>query len=132
MNGVSNMAVSLAALTLVAAAAIGGYLGYNRANSAPGGAFDESAISSTPTSVAAKTASPIPDSTPPPPVPDETFIRKIAREEVQAALHPKRAAPVVDDSSDSSDDSSDADTPAPPASPPATLVIPPPPSQPQQ
>jgi hypothetical protein len=56
-------------------------------------------------------------------VPDETFIRRIAREEVQSALHPKRAAPPpdADDGSDTSQDA-DADNHAPPA--PALNVTP--------
>lgn len=126
MNGVSNSAVSLAALLLVATAGLGLYLGYSRAQATPGGSADESTVTPTTAAVAAKTASPIPDSAPAPAAPDETFIRKIAREEVQAALHPRRAAPAASASDDSDDDDdTDADShpaaaaaPAPPPAPP--------------
>ena len=130
MGGVSRSAVGAAGFLLIAAAALGLYLGYSRASSEPGGSSGDSGFGVATTSVVAKTASPIPDSAPPPPVPDEAFIRKIAREEVQSALHPKRAAPTVadtDDSSDSSDDSdTDTHTSPPTANPPPSS----PPSQP--
>ncbi len=121
MDGVSRSAVGFAGLLLIASAALGAYLGYNRAVAAPGGAAVDSLGAATP-SIAAKTASAIPDSAPPP-VPDETFIRKIAREEVQSALHPKKPAPAPDDSDDSADDS-DADHPSTLA-PPAQVAAPP-------
>jgi hypothetical protein len=56
-------------------------------------------------------------------VPDETFIRKIAREEVQSALHPKRAAPApdADDGSDTSDDTA-ADSHGPPTAAPVNII----------
>ena len=130
MVGVSRSFVGLAVVALVASAALGLYFGFSRTTAAPGGAASDAVSTLTTTTVAAKAASAIPDSAPAAPVPDETFIRKIAREEVQSALHPKRAAPPpdADDGSDTSDDTA-ADSHGPPMAPvnvaPTPLVVPP-------
>jgi hypothetical protein len=89
------------ALILVLVAGLGGYIGYSRVAPPPGGG-DASAQVSTAT-VAAKAATPIPDS-PAAAVPDEAYIRRIAREEAEAALHPKHATPAPDANDDASDD----------------------------
>jgi hypothetical protein len=113
----------VAGVLLVASAAMGLYIGYSRTAATPAGASHDAASSVQAATVPAKTASAIPDSVPVAPVPDETFIRRIAREEVQSALHPKRAAPPpdADDGSDTSDPS-DTDSHAAPA--PAVNVTP--------
>ncbi len=131
MTSMSKGAVSLAAIALVVTAGLGSYLGYSRASAAPGG--DGVASGANTPALAAKTASPIPDAAAA--APDEAFIRKIAQEEVQTALHPKKA--VVADKDDSDDDSDDhgpaapptvaAVTPAPAPASPATPPPPPPP-----
>ncbi|MGC1305093.1 MAG: hypothetical protein WA840_22220, partial [Caulobacteraceae bacterium] len=86
MTSMSKGAVSLAAIALVVSAGLGSYLGYSRAAAAPGG--DAENVGSSTPALAAKTASAIPDAATA--APDEAFIRKIAQEELQAALHPKR------------------------------------------
>jgi hypothetical protein len=118
MTSMSRGSIWMAAFTLVVVAAIGGYLGYNKATGAPGG--DIGAGAATP--IAAKTASPIPDGAAAP-VPDEAFIRKIAQDEIQNTLHPKKpaVAKAADDSSD--DDNSDDHGPVP-AAPSAGAVTP--------
>ena len=129
MVGVSRSFVGLAVVAMVASAAFGLYFGFSRTTAAPGAASSDTSTVTTAT-VAAKTASAIPDSAPVAPVPDETFIRKIAREEVQSALHPKRTTPKpdADDGSDTSDDTA-ADSHGPPMAPvnvsPAPLAVPP-------
>jgi hypothetical protein len=110
MTSMSRSTVWLAAFTLVVAAVLGSYLGYSRASAAPGGG-GQSAGNATPT-LAAKTASPIPGAVNA--APDEAFIRKIAQEELQSALHPKHTA-VAKDDSDDNDDSDDHGPAAPPS-----------------
>ena len=130
MGGISRSTVFLASLLLAASAVLGLYLGYSRASAAPGGAAGDQDYSTAAATIAPKTAAPIPDSAPPAPVPDEAFIRKIAREEVQAAAHPHRSAPAADnDDSDSSDDT-DATPDAAGATPPPAAANTPPPSPP--
>jgi hypothetical protein len=116
MLGVSRSVVGLAGVVLVASAALGFYIGYSRTAATPAGASHDAASSVQTTIAPAKAVTAIPDSAPVAPVPDEAFIRKIAREEVQSALHPKRAAPPpdADDGSNTSQDA-EADTHAPPA-----------------
>ncbi len=107
---IPRAATPIVAVTLLVVAGLGGYLGYSHASPLPGG---ESATSVTPAAVAAKAATPIPDSAPTT-APDEALIRRIAREEAEAALHPKHATPEPD----AGDDASDASyQPAPTAAP---------------
>jgi hypothetical protein len=133
MTSMSKGVVSLAAIALVVTAGLGSYLGYSRATAAPGG--DSQTAGNATVALSAKTASPIPDAAAA--APDEAFIRKIAEEEIQSALHPKKA--VVVNKDDSGDDDSDdhgpaapptvaAVTPTPaPANPAAPPAPPPPP-----
>ena len=131
MTSMSKGAVSFAAIALVVTAGLGSYLGYSRAAAAPGG--DSQLAGSATVALSAKTASPIPDAAAA--APDEAFIRKIAEEEIQSALHPKKAVVAKDDSGD--DDSDDhgpaapptvaAVTPTPAPASPATPPAPPPP-----
>jgi len=98
---------------LVVVAGFGGYLGFSHATPLPGGG--ESATPVAAAAVAAKAATPIPDSGSAVP-PDEAFIRRIAREEAEAALHPKHAVAAPD----ADDDAPDASyQPAPAATPPS-------------
>jgi hypothetical protein len=103
---IPRAATPIVAVALLVVAGLGGYLGYSHATPPPGG---DSATPVASTAVAAKAATPIPDSAAAAAVPDEAFIRRIAREEAEAALHPKHAAPEPD----ATDDASDA--PYPPA-----------------
>jgi hypothetical protein len=96
---IPRSATPIVAVALVVVAGLGGYFGYSHATPPPGG----EAAATTPTAVAAKAATPIPDSAPVAAVADEAFIRKIAREEAEAALHPKHAAPPPDADDDASD-----------------------------
>lgn len=119
----SKGAVWTAAMVLVAAAVTGGYLGYSRAASAPGGSADADAYDVTP--LAAKPATAISAAAPPPI--DEDYIRKIAHDEAETILHPPQAprkVAVATASADSSDDSSDDKSPGanPPTPPPAAPV----------
>jgi hypothetical protein len=130
MTSMSKGAVSLAAIALVVTAGLGSYLGYSRAAAAPGG--DSPLAGSATVALSAKTASPIPDAAAA--APDEAFIRKIAEEEIQTALHPKKAVVAKDDSDDDSDDHGPAApptvaavTPTPAPASPATPPAPPPP-----
>jgi hypothetical protein len=90
---IPRAATPFVAVVLVIVAGLGGYLGYTHAAPPPGGG--DGATSVSPTAIAAKAATPIPDSGAPA-VPDEAFIRRIAREEAEAALHPKHAATAPD------------------------------------
>lgn len=136
MTSMSKGSVWMAAFTLVVIASIGSYLGYNKATAAPGG--DTGAGEATAT-LAAKTAKAITEG-PATPVPDEAFIRKIAQDEIQSALHPKHAAVAKSNDDNADDDSSDdhgpvaaaptaaAVTPVPaPVTPIAPAAAPPPP-----
>jgi hypothetical protein len=121
---IPRSAVPVVAIALVVVAGLGGYLGYSHATPVAGG---DGASSTAPLAVAARAATPIPDSAPAA-VPDEAFIRKIAREEAEAALHPKHAAPTPDADDDAPDA---ADAPAPTATQPlptapASALQPPP------
>jgi hypothetical protein len=89
---IPRAATPIVAIALLVVAGLGGYLGYSHATPPPGG---EAATSVAPIAVAPKAATAIPDSAPAA-APDEAFIRKIAREEAEAALHPKHAAPDPD------------------------------------
>jgi hypothetical protein len=97
---IPRSATPVVAVALVLVAALGGYFGYSHATPPPGG----DASSSVAPTVAAKAATAIPDSAPAAAVPDEAFIRRIAREEAEAALHPKHAAPPADADDDTPDD----------------------------
>jgi hypothetical protein len=88
------------AVALLIVAGLGGYLGYSHATPPPGGG--DSATSVTPTAVAPKAATAIPDSGPAA-VPNEALIRRIAREEAEAALHPKHATATPDANDDAPD-----------------------------
>jgi hypothetical protein len=115
----SKGAVWTAAVILVASAVTGGYLGYSRAASAPGGSADADAYDVTP--LAAKQATAV-NAAAPPPI-DEDYIRKIAHDEAETVLHPPQAAKkvaVASASDDSSDDSGDDKAPGanPPTPPP--------------
>ena len=124
---IPRSAAPFVAIALVIVAGVGGYFGYSHASPPPGG---DAAATTTTTTVAAKTATAIPDSAPVAAVPDEAFIRRIAHEEAEAALHPKHAAPPPD----ADDDASDAQyqpgpaSAQPPSTPPAST---PPASAPQ-
>jgi len=112
---IPRAAAPVVAVALLIVAGLGGYLGYSHATPLPGGG-DSSTPAATP-AVAAKAATPIPDSGPTA-VPDEALIRKIAREEAEAALHPKHAATAPD----ADDDSPDASyQPAPAATQPSAV-----------
>jgi hypothetical protein len=129
MTSMSKGAVSLAAIALVFTAGLGSYLGYSRASAAPGG--DAQTVGSLTPALSAKTASAIPE--PAAAAPDEAFIRKIAEEEVQNALHPKHVAAVAKDDDDDDDHGPAAPptvaavTPVPAPVTPATPPPPPPP-----
>ncbi len=112
---IPRSAVPVVATALVAVAGLGGYLGYSHATPVAGG---DGASSTAPLAVAARAATSIPDSAPAA-VPDEAFIRKIAREEAEAALHPKHAAPTPD-ADDDAPDAADAAPPTAAAQPSAT------------
>ena len=120
MTSMSKGSVWMAAFTLAVIASIGSYLGYNKATAAPGG--DTGAGEATAT-LAAKTAKPIPDGAATP-VPDEAFIRKIAQDEIQTALHPKHAAVAKSNDDNADDDSSDDHGPVVAAPPTAAAVYP--------
>jgi hypothetical protein len=108
---IPRAATPVVAVALLIVAGLGGYLGYSHATPLPGGG--DSATTVAPAAIAAKAATPIPDSGPAP-LPDEAYIRRIAREEAEAALHPKHAATAPDANDD--DDAPDASyQPAPAA-----------------
>lgn len=117
MGRISGQAVAVAFLLIIASGVLGLYLGYSRAAAAPGGRLEEDAVGVATAGVAAKAASPIPDATAVAPTPDEAFIRKIAQQEIQAALHPQHhaAAATSDESDSSSDDDSDSGSSGPAA-----------------
>jgi hypothetical protein len=120
---IPRAATPIVAVGLLVVAGLGGYLGYSHAAPPPGG---EGATAVTPTAVAAKAATAIPDSAPAA-VPDEAFIRRIAREEAEAALHPKHAPPdpdAVDDATDAPYQPAPASAQPSSAAPPAS--VPPP------
>jgi hypothetical protein len=111
---IPRAATPVVAVALLIVAGLGGYLGYSHATPPPGGG--DSATSVAPTAVAAKAATAIPDAGPAV-APDEALIRRIAREEAEAALHPKHAATAPD----ADDDAPDAPyQPAPTSQPSAT------------
>ncbi len=124
---IPRSATPFVAIALAIVAGLGGYFGYSHATPPPGG----SETATTTTTVAAKTATPIPDSAPVAAVPDEAFIRRIAREEAEAALHPKHAAPPPDADDDTSDSSDQPAKPsgAQPSEPPPTSAPPSPAAQ---
>jgi hypothetical protein len=97
---IPRAATPIVAVALVVIAGLGGYIGFSHATPAPGGG--ESATSVAPTALAAKAATAIPDSGAAV-AQNEAFIRKIAREEAEAALHPKHAAPTPDADDDATD-----------------------------
>jgi len=112
---IPRAATPFVAVALVIVAGLGGYLGYSHATPPPGG---DSATSVTPTAIAAKAATPIPDSGAAA-VPDEAFIRRVAREEAEAVLHPKHA----ETTPDADDDAPDAPSqPAPAATQPSATA----------
>jgi hypothetical protein len=86
----------LVAALLILTAAIGGVFGYTHVTPLPGGSTLTSASTARAAVSAARLAIPIPDAVPAAATPDEAFIRRIAREEAQAALHPRHAAPTLD------------------------------------
>ncbi len=81
---------------LVLTAAIGGVFGYTHVTPLPGGSTLTSASTARAAVSAARLAIPIPDAVPAAATPDEAFIRRIAREEAQAALPPRHAATTLD------------------------------------
>jgi len=122
---IPRAAAPVVAIALLIVAGLGGYLGYSHATPLPGGG--DASTSVAPTAVAAKAATPIPDSGPAA-VPDEALIRRIAREEAEAALHPKHAATAPD----ADDDTPDAPyQPAPAGTQPSAPAAAAPPSAPQ-
>jgi hypothetical protein len=136
MRSMSSGSVFMAAFTLVVAALLGTYLGYNKASAAPGGG--DITVGTTAPTVNAKAASAIPEG-PVAAAPDEAFIRKIAQQEIQNSLHPKKPAVAKASTNDDDDDDSDdhgqaapppvsAITPVPaPVTPATPPVVPPPP-----
>jgi hypothetical protein len=97
---IPRAATPVVAVALLIVAGLGGYLGYSHATPLPGGG--DSATTVAPAAIAAKAATPIPDSGPAT-LPDEAYIRRIAREEAEAALHPKHAATAPDADDDAPD-----------------------------
>jgi hypothetical protein len=125
---IPRAATPVVAVALVVVAGLGGYLGYSHATPLPGGGDSTTTI--VPAAVAAKAATPIPDSGPTA-APDEALIRKIAREEAEAALHPKHASAAPDADDDNAPDAPYQPAPAagqPSATAPASAA---PPSAPQ-
>lgn len=112
MFRISGKAVTLAFLLIVASGVLGLYLGYQRAAAAPGGRIDEQGFVGALTNPNAKASNPIPEATAQPAAPDDSFIRKIAREEIQAALHPQHHAAASTDNDDSDDSDDSATTPS--------------------
>jgi len=97
---IPRAAAPIVAVALLVVAGIGGYFGYSHAAPLPGGS--DTATSVAPAAVAAKAATALPEVATTA-VPDEAFIRRIAREEAEAALHPKHAAPTPDADDDAPD-----------------------------
>jgi hypothetical protein len=98
---IPRAATPIVAVSLLIISGLGGYLGYSHAPPPPGGG-GESATTVAPAAVAAKAAAPIP-AVGADVAPDEAFIRRIAREEAEAALHPKHAVPAPDADGDAPD-----------------------------
>jgi hypothetical protein len=122
---IPRAATPFVAVVLVIVAGLGGYLGYSHAPPPPGGNGSETATPIAPAAIAAKTATAIPDAGAAIP-PDEAYIRRIAREEAEAALHPKHAiaAPVADTDDDANAQYQPAPATAKPLAAPASAAQP--------